>query len=71
LIPSAVSGADFAAGAAFCQNLSVALALLLIASSGLGMLFSLKTHRELFAEARSTFNRAFGACMEGKGYTIK
>jgi Ca2+/H+ antiporter len=51
--------------------LSVALALLLIASSGLGMLFSLKTHRELFAEARNTFNRAFGACMEGKGYTIK
>lgn len=22
-------------------------------------------------EARNTFNRAFGACMEGKGYTIK
>ncbi|MFO7496107.1 MAG: hypothetical protein R6X05_10810 [Desulfobacterales bacterium] len=22
-------------------------------------------------EARSTYNRAFGACMEGKGYTIK
>ncbi|MFZ2040072.1 MAG: YMGG-like glycine zipper-containing protein, partial [Desulfobacterales bacterium] len=22
-------------------------------------------------EARSTYNRAFGACMEGKGYTVK
>lgn len=22
-------------------------------------------------EARNTFNRAFGACMEGKGYTVK
>jgi len=48
LIPSAVSEADSAA-AAFTQKLSVGLAVLLIATYGLSMLFSLKTHRELFA----------------------
>jgi Ca2+:H+ antiporter len=53
LIPSAVSRADSAAGAAFSQKLSVGLAVLLIAAYGLGMLFSLKTHRELFASAQS------------------
>ena len=51
LIPSAVSQADSAAGAAFTQKLSVGLAVLLIVAYGLGMLFSLKTHRELFASA--------------------
>lgn len=53
LVPSAVSRADSAAGAAFSQKLSVGLAVLLIATYGLGMLFSLKTHRELFASAES------------------
>ena len=53
LIPSAVSQADSAAGAAFTQKLSVGLAVLLIVAYGLGMLFSLKTHRELFASAES------------------
>ncbi len=51
LIPSAVSEADSAAGAAFIEELSVGLAVLLVATYGLGMLFSLKTHRELFASA--------------------
>ena len=51
LIPSAVSQADSAGGAAFTQKLSVGLAVLLIVAYGLGMLFSLKTHRELFASA--------------------
>ena len=49
LIPSAVSEAD--SSAVFTQKLSVGLAVLLIVSYGLGMLFSLKTHRELFASA--------------------
>jgi Ca2+:H+ antiporter len=53
LIPSAVSKADSAAGAAFSQKLSVGLSVLLIVAYGLGMLFSLKTHRELFASAGS------------------
>ena len=52
LIPSAVSVAD-SAGAAFTQTLSVGLAVLLIVSYGLSMLFSLKTHREFFASAES------------------
>jgi Ca2+:H+ antiporter len=53
LIPSAVREADSASGTAFTQKLSVALALLLLAAYALGMLFSLKTHRELFASAEN------------------
>jgi len=52
-IPSAVSQADAVTGAAFTQKLSVALAMLLILAYALGLLFSLKTHRELFASAES------------------
>jgi Ca2+:H+ antiporter len=48
LIPSAVSGADFAASV-FNQQLSTGLSVILIVAYALGMLFSLKTHRELFA----------------------
>jgi Ca2+:H+ antiporter len=47
LIPSAVSDAD-SGPAAFTQRLSVGLAALLILAYGLGLVFSLKTHRELF-----------------------
>ncbi len=50
LVPSAVA-IDSAEGAAFMQDLSLGLAVLLIVAYGLGMLFSLKTHRELFASA--------------------
>jgi Ca2+:H+ antiporter len=53
LVPSMVGEADSAAGAAFAQKLSLGLAVLLIVAYGLGMLFSLKTHRELFASAES------------------
>jgi Ca2+:H+ antiporter len=49
LIPSAVSEADSGAAAEFTGKLSVGLSILLIVSYALGMLFSLKTHRELFA----------------------
>jgi Ca2+:H+ antiporter len=48
LIPSAVAQADSTVGAKFTGKLSVGLAVLLILIYGLGMLFSLKTHRELF-----------------------
>jgi Ca2+:H+ antiporter len=51
LVPSAVAEADSATGAAFTNKLSVGLAVLLIAAYALGMLFSLKTHRELFGSA--------------------
>lgn len=53
LIPSAVSQADSAAGAAFTQKLSLGLSVLLIIAYALGMLFSLKTHPELFASAEA------------------
>lgn len=51
LIPSAVSQADSVAAGEFTQKLSVGLSILLIVAYGLSMLFSLKTHRELFASA--------------------
>src|SRR5205085_3980542 len=51
LIPSAVSEADNMAVSAFTKQLSVGLSVLLIAAYGLGLLFSLKTHREIFGGA--------------------
>ncbi|MEK7950474.1 calcium/proton exchanger [Luteolibacter soli] len=54
LVPSAIVEADAGAGtaaAAFSQKLSVGLSILLIGAYALGMLFSLKTHREFFGTA--------------------
>jgi Ca2+:H+ antiporter len=51
LVPSAVRGMESAESAAFTQTLSLCLAILLIATYGLGLLFSLATHPELFAAA--------------------
>lgn len=51
LIPSAVIEADSVAGSAFTETLSVSLSVLLIVVYGLGLLFSLKTHREFFGGA--------------------
>lgn len=48
IIPSAVGSAGSEAAPEFLQQLSVGLSVLLIAAYGLGLLFSLKTHRELF-----------------------
>jgi Ca2+:H+ antiporter len=50
LIPSAVAQAD-ATGAGFAGKLSLGLAVLLILTYALGMVFSLKTHREFFGSA--------------------
>ena len=49
LIPSAIRLADEGPAAEFSEQLSLGLSALLIASYALGMLFSLKTHKELFA----------------------
>ncbi len=49
LIPSAVSAADSVTMSEFTRKLSVGLSLLLIVVYGLGLLFSQKTHRELFS----------------------
>ncbi len=51
LVPSLMAQAESASQSAFTQQLSLGLAVLLIVAYGLGMLFSLKTHRELFASA--------------------
>jgi Ca2+:H+ antiporter len=49
LVPSAIGAADAGRAAQFTQQLSLLLSGLLIVAYGLGLLFSLKTHRELFA----------------------
>jgi Ca2+:H+ antiporter len=49
--PSALAETEFVPGAPLTQKLSLALAVLLILGYGLGLLFSLKTHREIFAGA--------------------
>ena len=51
LVPSAVSGVQESARAEFMSHLSVGLAVLLIVVYALGMLFSLKTHKEMFVSA--------------------
>jgi len=51
LIPSAVGTIDTAERAVFIHTLSVGLAVLLIVAYGLGLLFSLGTHREFFGSA--------------------
>ena len=51
LVPSAITLADAGPATVFTHQLSLGLSGLLIFAYGLGMLFSLKTHRELFAAA--------------------
>jgi len=51
LVPSAVSQADARPASSIGSAPSVALSLLLIAAYGLGLVFSLRTHREEFAGA--------------------
>ena len=51
MIPSAVAQADDPAKAVFMRQLSVGLSVLLIGTYVLGLVFSLKTHREIFASA--------------------
>jgi len=48
LVPSTIAAADTTGDSTFVQTLSVGLSLLLIVAYGLGMLFSLKTHKEFF-----------------------
>lgn len=49
LVPSAIAKADAGGAAEITRKLSLGLAVLLIVTYALGMLFSLKTHREMFA----------------------
>jgi Ca2+:H+ antiporter len=48
LVPSAVSHSDSTPATGFVQQLSVGLSVLLIVAYALGLVFSLKTHREIF-----------------------
>jgi Ca2+:H+ antiporter len=58
LIPSVARDGGSPAAATYVQTLSLALAVLLIAAYGLGMVFSLGTHRELFASEEHTAGEA-------------
>src|SRR5256714_7075474 len=49
LIPSTVAAKGLSEATKFNQALSIPLSILLLIAYGLGLLFSLKTHRELFA----------------------
>jgi Ca2+:H+ antiporter len=49
LAPGAVADLDLAKGDIMAQKLSASLSILLIAAYAMGLLFSLKTHKELFA----------------------
>jgi Ca2+:H+ antiporter len=51
LMPSAVAEVDSTSAAAVTQKLSLGLAVLLIVGYGLGLLFTLRTHREVFSGA--------------------
>jgi len=51
LVPSAIAQADSATAAPFTRRLSLGLSILLIGAYGLGLLFSLKTHKEFFGSA--------------------
>lgn len=71
LAPAAVSELNLARGEAMAQNFSAALAILLIVAYGLSLLFSLKTHKDLFAsedhsnagEAKWPINLAVGTLL--------
>jgi calcium/proton exchanger cax len=58
LIPSVARDGGSPAAATYTQTLSLALAVLLIVAYGLGMVFSLGTHRELFASEEHTAGEA-------------
>jgi Ca2+:H+ antiporter len=51
LIPSAVGAADAVRTGDFTQNLSLSLAIMLLSIYSLGLLFSLRTHKEFFGSA--------------------
>jgi Ca2+:H+ antiporter len=51
LVPSTVASRTTAPDETFTQTLSLCLAILLITIYGLGLLFTLKTHREFFGAA--------------------
>jgi len=56
LVPSAIGGAGAVTASQFTQHLSLCLSILLLTTYGLGLLFSLKTHREFFGSAVTEVN---------------
>ena len=58
IIPSAVASADLEVPSEFMQKLSVGLSVVLIIAYGLGLVFSLKSHRELFGSTEEASEEA-------------
>ena len=75
LVPSAVreadSGADSGIQGAFTQSLSLGLAILLIVTYGLGMLFTLRTHREFFGGVASSPKRPVRSRASRVGWPVQ
>lgn len=67
LAPSLVSDAGSAASSAFTQQLSVGLSVLLIGTYALGLVFSLRSHREFFAGVDHPAETGEGALPLGLG----
>ena len=74
LIPSAVAAHDSLGSAGLNQELSLMLSILLLLAYGLGLWFSLNTHRELFASAAEEHEAAWPeadvARFKNAGYTV-
>ena len=70
LVPSTVPAGEGEAATQFMSTLSVALSVLLIVAYGLGMLFSLKTHREWFASAHHEHEEEAGLPIQAALVTL-
>src|SRR6266513_1973019 len=70
LIPSAVSARDSLGASGSTKTLSVALSFLLLLAYGLGLWFSLNTHRELFAGSVQYAATAFGMSPAFVGFIV-
>jgi Ca2+:H+ antiporter len=64
LVPSAIAQTDSTVVTKFMQDLSVGIAVLLIVVYALGMLFSLKTHKELYASVEPAEGAKHGEAEE-------
>jgi Ca2+:H+ antiporter len=69
MIPSAVAQADSIHAASMLRSLSLGLSVLLIVAYALGMYFSLRTHRELFAGAGAEGSAGAGGGHAEEGHT--
>lgn len=58
VVPSVISGRDLSNAGTYVQDLSVAISVILLLMYGLGLLFSLKTHKSFYASESHTGDHA-------------